>query len=189
MDVRLVKGENALAKRGRKVRPNVQAALEEGDPELVFGSLTQKQQRFVEQYLIDFNGKEAVLRAGYESSHPDRLAHQLLKNIGIKYVIDAITESRAKDYTLKPEYVLGKIQRTIEKAESDNNHNAVLRGCELLARHLGMFIERQEISGPNGEAIRYERVQEAADAFTSAIASLIERGGEGDAPLIVERRD
>lgn len=189
MDIRSVKGENAVAKRGRCLRPSTQKALDEGDPELVFGSLTDKQRRFVEEYLIDFNGKQAVLRAGYNSQHPDRLAHQLLKNVAVKFVIDAITESRAKDYTVKPEYVLGKIQRTIEKAESDNNHNAVLRGCELLARHLGMFIERQEISGPNGEAIKYERVQEAANAFTSAIASLIERGGEGDAPLIVERRD
>lgn len=189
MDVRMVKGENAVAKRGKRVRPNAQAAIEEGDPELVFGALTEKQRRFVEEYLIDFNGKEAVLRAGYESNNPRRLSHQLLKNVAVKYCIDAITESRAKDYTLKPEYVLNKIQRTIEAAEQESNHNAVLRGCELLARHLGMFIERQEISGPNGEAIKYERVQEAANAFTSAIAGLIERGGEGNASLIVERRD
>jgi hypothetical protein len=49
-----------------------------------------------------------------------------------------------------------------------------------------MFIDRQEISGPNGDPIKYEQVKEAADAFTSAISSLIERGGEGPTPFEIE---
>jgi hypothetical protein len=54
-----------------------------------------------------------------------------------------------------------------------------------MARALGMFIERKEISGPNGDAIRYQQVQEAADAFTSAINGLIERGREDGSFIIV----
>lgn len=167
------------------MKPSIQAALDAGNIQEVVNNLTVKQRRFVEEYLVDFNGSAAVLRAGYETKYPNRQASELLRNPAIKAAIDLVTVERTERYTLKPEYVVNKIQKTIEKAEMDNNHNAVLRGCELLARHLGMFIERTEISGPDGEAIKLQKVQEAADAFTSAINGLIERGREDGSFIIV----
>lgn len=170
------------------MKPKIQRALDEGNVQEVIDNLTVKQRRFVEEYLIDFNGAAAVLRAGYNTKYPNRLAHEMLFHPGIKAAIDHVTLERASASVLKPDYVIQKITKTIEKAENDNNHNAVLRGCELLARHLGMFIERQEISGPNGDAIKIKQVQDAADAFTSAIACLIERGTESGSSILVEPR-
>lgn len=167
------------------IKPTVQAALDAGNIQEVVNNLTFKQRRFVEEYLVDFNGSAAVLRAGYNTKHPGRLAHEMLHHPGIKAAMDQITLERAGEMLIKPDYVVNKITRTIEKAELENNHTAVLRGCELLARHLGMFIERKEISGPNGDAIKYEQVKEAADAFTSAISGLIERGREDGSFIIV----
>jgi phage terminase small subunit len=171
------------------IRPSIQRALDAGDIQGVIDNLTVRQRRFVEEYLIDFNASAACQRAGYVTKYPNRMGSQLVKNPGVKAAIDQMTLERADKSIVKPDYVLNKIKRTIEKAEQDNNHAAVLRGCELIARHLGMFIERTEISGPNGDAIKYERVKEAADAFTSAISGLIERSGAGTVPLVVERRD
>lgn len=169
-------------------KPSIRRALEAGNIQEVIDNLTVRQRRFVEEYTIDFNGAAAVSRAGYVSKYPNRMAYQLLKNPAIKAAIDQVTLERAHESVIKPEYVINKITRTIEKAEEDNNHNAVLRGCELLARHLGMFVERQEISGPNGDPIAVKQVQDAADAFTSAIANLIDRGREGGTDLLVEPR-
>lgn len=166
------------------MKPKIQAALDAGNVQEVIDNLTVRQRRFVEEYLVDFNGAAAVTRAGYGSKHPNRLAYELLHNPAIKAAIDQVTLDRASESTIKPEYVMQKLQRTIEKAELDNNHTAVLRGCEILARALGMFVERKEISGPNGDAIKYEEVREAADAFTSAIGSIIERRGAGDLTLV-----
>lgn len=170
-------------------KPRIRAALEAGNVQEVIDNLTVRQRRFVEEYLVDFNGAAAVSRAGYDSKHPNRMAYQLLKNPAIRIAIDQLTLERASDFVIKPDYVIQKITKTIEKAENDNNHNAVLRGCELLARHLGMFIERQEISGPNGDAIAIKQVQDAAEAFTSAITGLIERGTEGNSAIFVEPRN
>lgn len=167
------------------IKPTVQAALDAGDIQGVVDNLTFKQRRFVEEYLVDFNGGAAVMRAGYNTKHANRLANEMLQHPGIKAAIDQVTLDRAKESALKPEFVINKIRRTIERAEVDSNHNAVLRGCELLARALGMFVERKEISGPNGDAIRLQQVQEAADAFTSAISGLIERGREDGSFIIV----
>lgn len=167
------------------MKPKIQAALDAGNIQEVIDNLTLRQRRFVEEYLIDFNGAAAVDRAGYNTKHPNRLAYEMLKNPAIKAAIDQVTLERADEATIKPEYVMNKLQRTIERAEVDGNHNAVLRGCEILARALGMFIERKEISGPNGDAIKYSQVQEAADAFTSAIAGLVERGREDGSFIVV----
>lgn len=169
------------------IKPTVQAALDAGNIQEVIDNLTHRQRRFVEEYLVDFDGAAAVLRAGYgvKPQNAGRLAHEMLHHPGIRAAIDQVTLERAEHVTVKPEYVIKKIMRTVEKAESDNNHTAVLRGCEILARALGMFVERREISGPNGDAIKYEQVQEAADAFTSAIAGLIERGREDGSFIFV----
>lgn len=174
--------------RGDSVKPRVQAALESGNVQEVIDSLTERQRRFVEEYLVDFDQSAAAQRAGYNCSsvaNYSRLGHEMLAHPGIRAAIDQLTIQRSKSVTLKPDYVMNKIKRTIETAESEGNHTAVLRGCEILARALGMFVERREISGPDGQAIKMEQVREAADSFTQAINSLIERGKEKGSFLIV----
>jgi hypothetical protein len=167
------------------IKPSVQAALDAGNVQEVIDNLTERQRRFVEEYLVDYNGSAAVQRAGYNTKYPARLAAEMLHHPGIKAAIDQLTLERAEKSTLKPEYVLKKLQRTVELAEKEGNHSAVLRGCEILARALGMFIERKEISGPNGDAIKLQEVREGADAFTRAINSIIERSGEGKPTVFI----
>lgn len=178
-----------IPKRKDAIKPRIQAALDAGDIQSVIDNLSVRQRRFVEEYLVDFNATHAVQRAGYNTKWPNRMGNELINHPGVRAAIDQVTLKRANESVIKPDYVVKKIMKTVEKAEMDNNHAAVLRGCELLARHLGMFIERQEISGPNGDAIKYEQVREAADAFTSAISGLIERGGAREVPILIEPRD
>lgn len=170
-------------------RPRIEKALNEGDIQKVIDNLNVRQRRFCEEYIISYNAADAVVKAGYRCKYPNRMGYQMLRNPGIRACIDQMTLQRADQSVVKPEYVVNKIVKTIEKAELDNNHNAVLRGCELMARHLGMFIERQEISGPNGNAIELKAVRDAADAFTSAVASLVERAREGNLSLVSDGRN
>lgn len=55
-------------------------------------SLTEKQARFVEEYLIDFNASDAARRAGYSASTAGQIGFQLLKKTSI---IDALNRRRA----------------------------------------------------------------------------------------------
>lgn len=178
--------EPVRVKNKYNMKPKTRALLDAGKIQEVIDSLTVRQRRFVEEYLVDFDGAAAVVRAGYnmKPGNANRLSNEMLQHPAIKAAIDQMTLERASETTLKPDYVMNKIRRTIETAEKEGNHTAVLRGCEIMARALGMFVERKEISGPNGDAIKYEQVREAADAFTSAIDSLIERGRE-DGPFII----
>jgi phage terminase small subunit len=55
--------------------------------------LTQKQQRFVEEYLIDLNATQAAIRAGYSKNSASEQAYDLLRKPQIEA---AVAEQRAK---------------------------------------------------------------------------------------------
>lgn len=159
----------AKAKRVRGRNSNAAQLARKGDVQGVIDALTAKQRAFVEEFLKDLNGTQAVLRAGYKTKHPNRIAFQLMEKPEIRLAIDGLRAERTKNSDVTKDYVLRKIMRTLESAEQADNYNAVLRAAELLAKHLGMFVERTEISGPDGGAIKTEQIQREADDFISQI--------------------
>lgn len=142
--------------------------------------LSPKMQAFVEEYLIDLNGAAAVLRAGYKTRNQNRIAAELLRHPLVVEAIEIKQRERSERRELTAEYVLDKLVAIVESVEKDNP-NAALRGLELLGKHLGLYRDRQEISGPDGEAIRMEQKvkQDAAD-FARSISRLVNRGGTGE---------
>lgn len=166
----------AIKKSRRKlVSDKSQKAIDSGDLQAVIDSLTDKQRRFCEEYLVDLNSAQACLRAGYETKNPKQMGFQLLENTAIRISIDALRAERSKGSDVTKDFVLKGIQKAIRLAENAGNLNALLRGHELLARHLGMFVERTEISGPDGGAIETRKIEEDVAAFTSNIARIKER--------------
>lgn len=146
--------------------------------------ITPLQARFAVEYIKDFNAAEAIQRAGSPTKNPRQHGSQLKNHPKIKEFIKALISERSESLNINPDYVLTKIVKVIERAENGEkvDNTTILRGCELLARHLGMFIERTEISGRDGEAIKMEKVAQDAADFAGAIARLASRRGttEGD---------
>ena len=151
-------------------------------PEKGKGSkLTSKMENFVNEYFVDFNGAQAVLRAGYKTSKPNRMAVKLLNHPLIAEAIAERKKERAEKTELTAEYVITKLVSIAERQE-EINAQAALRALELLGKHLGLYRDRQEISGPDGEAIqvKQEQIKQNVDEFTSRIASLAKRNGTGN---------
>ncbi len=57
-------------------------------------NLTFKQQRFVEEYQVDGNGSQAVLRAGYKTKHPAEMAYGLLRHPEVKHSLQDAQNAR-----------------------------------------------------------------------------------------------
>ena len=57
--------------------------------------MTPKQEKFCVEYLVDLNGAQAAIRAGYATTRADATAYNLLRNIEIKKRID---ELRRKEF-------------------------------------------------------------------------------------------
>jgi phage terminase small subunit len=154
----------------------VAKAVENNDIPALKLALSPRQLAFCHEYVVDFNGSAAVIRAGYSRNHSDRQAYQLLQNKGVRLMIEHLSLSKEAAITaIDPDYVISKVTEIIGKEGTKDGDR--LRGLELLARHLGMFIDRQEITGKDGGAIEVEqrRVEQEAQEFKSLISRLSDR--------------
>ena len=58
--------------------------------------LTDKQQRFVAEYLIDLNATQAAIRAGYSAKNADKIGSQLLGKTRVAEAIQAEKTARSE---------------------------------------------------------------------------------------------
>lgn len=161
-------------------RPESQAvlrAIANDDIEALKLALSARQRKFAEEYIIDFNGSAAVLRAGYSHNYPDKMAYTLTHHKGVMHYIDHLSRSKeAALISISPDYVIQKVTEIVTKDGAKDGDK--LRGLELLARHLGMFIDRTEITGKDGGALAIEerRVEEEAQSFVHLIKGMKKNG-------------
>lgn len=59
-------------------------------------ALTVKQQRFVDEYLIDLNATQAAIRAGYSTDTAQEQGSRLLSNVMVKKEIDKAMAERSR---------------------------------------------------------------------------------------------
>ena len=152
--------------------------------------LTDKQKKFIEEYLIDMNGTRAY-RAAYPTVKNDETAGaaacRLLKNVKIKQAIEPILENMSSDRmataTEVMEYLTSVMRgdssaeivvveglgdgvseaRRFKKAPDEKER---LRAAELLGKRYGLFKDKVEVSGLESEK--------------SKLDSLLDQLGGGD---------
>lgn len=154
----------------------VRRALDKDDMEALGLALSPRQRAFCREYIIDFNGSASAIRAGYSIKHSDKQAYLLLHNKGVARYVDHLSMSKeARITSVDPDYVIQKVTEIVTKEGSSDSNK--LRGLELLARHLGMFVDRTEITGKDGGAIEMEtrKIEEDALAFTNAMKAMRDR--------------
>lgn len=147
----------------------VKKALEKGDMKALGLSLSLRQRRFAEEYIIDFNGAAAAIRAGYSPKWSDRQASILMSHAGVSAYADHLTRQRSGSISaLDPDYVIQGVMKTIMDAERAGDK---LRGYELCAKILGMLTDKTEITGKDGGPIETEqrRVEQEAIEFTTML--------------------
>ena len=161
----------------RPLPAGIKKALDNKDIEGVISKLTLRMRHFAEEYIIDFKGGAAAVRAGYSPRNADQQAYTLMNHAGILAYIEHLSKSKAnKIMSVSPDYVLSEVTRIISAIGTKDGDK--LRGLELLARHLGMFVDRTEITGKDGGPIAHQETLDAANDFTSRITRLSTRTGE-----------
>ena len=92
--------------------------------------LTDKQQRFVEEYLVDFNATQAYIRAGYEGKGARHSASALLTNPNVREAVERGKKELGENCGITREWLLMKQQeildialgkKTVEKSEKIKN--------------------------------------------------------------------
>ena len=108
--------------------------------------LTAKQQRFTEEYVVDYNGTQAYIRAGYAKTGAAQSASVLLRNPKIQEAIGESREKAANQTQLTHQYVLKGLMEIAESQNPTMTQSARVRAYELLGKHQGMFTDRLEIT-------------------------------------------
>lgn len=171
-------------------------------------ALTDKQRRFVDEYLVDLNATQAAIRAGYSQKTAGQIGEQNLKKLEVAAAVQEAQAARAKRTEITQDMVLrelakigfsdirkivrwGKTELRVTDAGDDDGevteayHGLALVGADDIdddtaaaiseisegreglkvklhdkkgalvdiGRHLGMFKDRVEHSGPNGGPI------------------------------------
>lgn len=73
--------------------------------------LTEKQQRFVEEYLIDLNATQAAIRAGYSAKTADQQGSRLLANVKVQQAISVAMAERSKRTGINQDRVVLELAR------------------------------------------------------------------------------
>jgi len=169
--------------------------------------MNDKQKRFVEEYLVDLNATQAAIRAGYSAKTAKQQGQRLLTNADVQRAVNGRQEERSERTGITADYVLMTIRDTVERCRQARpvldrkgepvlvelpngemapaytfDSNAVLKGAELLGKHLKLFTDKVEHTGKDGGPIQVDQVKSDADAFESSIARLASVGGAPSVP-------
>lgn len=137
-------------------------------------ALTKKEIAFCEEYVKDYNGTQAAIRAGYKASNAASQASKLLKKADILELIKNNQKELVEKSCLTEEKIINRLESILERCMSAvpvtewsfEEHDYVptgeykfdskgtLKAIELLGKHLGMFKEKIEISGYNDESVK-----------------------------------
>ena len=111
--------------------------------------LTDRQERFVVEYLATANGAEAARRAGYSEHTARQMANENLSKPDIKA---AITQKREQIMSETEDKVEWLINRLTSEAIDDGNGEATrARALEVLGKIYGAFApEKQEVTTYSG---------------------------------------
>lgn len=109
--------------------------------------LTLKQQRFIEEYLIDFNATQAAIRAGYSENSAGQIGEQNLKKLEIKSEIDRLTAQMTEKAIVTKEMVLQGLLDEARMYDEGASHSARVSAWAHLGKHLGIFVDKMELSG------------------------------------------
>ncbi len=104
-------------------------------------ALTPKQQRFVEEYLIDLNATQAAIRAGYSKKTAKSIGQENLTKPYIAAVIDAAKAERSIRTEISQDWVLERLIENHNRSVEAGQGSVANKALELIGKHLEMFPE------------------------------------------------
>ena len=131
-----------------------------------------RQIQFAQEYVIDFNGKQAAIRAGYSERSAEVTACKMLRTAKVRSEIERLLaddvgrRNEIRERNINELLPLAYTDAAVEvKRDKDGNVIEVsfrdkLRAIELLGKMHGLFTDRQEVqlSGVGGEPVKFEIV-------------------------------
>lgn len=107
--------------------------------------LTEKQKRFCDEYLVDYNATQAAVRAGYSVKSAYSIGEENLRKPELKTYIDERLEQLRSAKTA----TAAEVMEFLTEVMRDENEGSVsrLKAAELLGKRFGLFTDKVSVSG------------------------------------------
>jgi phage terminase small subunit len=116
-------------------------------------SLTDKQLRWIDEYLIDFNGAAAAVRAGYSEKSARSIAHENATKPDIQAVLRERQTALATELHISRTGVVKGLLEAVEMGRELRNPGAMVSALSTIAKMLGYYspeVKRVELTAGQG---------------------------------------
>lgn len=132
--------------------------------------LTPKQEIFCREWIVDFNGTQAAIRAGYSEKTANVIASNLLSKVNIRERVNELIEDRKAALSVTTDFVIRNLVEVMQRCKQeirpllnkkgeqvkDDEGNDLFvfdsaganKSLDLLGKHLGAF--NKDSSGGGG---------------------------------------
>lgn len=130
-------------------------------------ALTRQQEKFCQEYVVDYNGTQAAIRAGYKENSARKQGSRLLTNADILARVHELQKDQLDRLAISQDYVVLQLLETYKCCREPSpvmrydpstremeetgmyqfDSKGALRALELLGKHLGMFSDKVHVSG------------------------------------------
>ena len=124
--------------------------------------LTDKREAFCQEYLVDLNGTQAAIRAGYSEKTANEQAARLLANVSVQQRVAELKASRNERVQTDYDWVLAEAKKSYElnatviRGDDGNqkmiNPAAAAKFLELAGKHTKVKAFDTAASNDTGEA-------------------------------------
>ena len=142
--------------------------------------LTPRQERFAREYIVDRNGAQAAIRAGYSAKGASQQGSKLLALDKVRARVDELSKVAVSKTDMTVEWVLQNLRR--EALDAESNAGSRVRALELIGKYHGMFVDRVE-TRELGNKTDEELAKEVAEAFNVSLEvakKMLETGEKPD---------
>lgn len=121
--------------------------------------LNPKQQRFVDEYLIDLNATQAAIRAGYSVKTANQIGPRLLVNVGVRAAVAKRQAKIAEKAGLTLQSHLDRLNELANRAADAEQFGPAVSAEVSRGRASGFYVDRTETkhSGKIEVRVRFER--------------------------------
>ncbi len=132
-----------------------------------------RQIQFAQEYVIDFNGKQAAIRAGYSARSAEVTACKMLRTAKVRSEIERLLaddvgrRNEIRERNINELIPLAYTDAAVEtKTDKDGNVIEVsfrdkLRAIELLGKMHGLFTDKVQLSGSIGVVRDFSKLTDA----------------------------
>lgn len=116
-------------------------------------ALRGKEERFCQEYVIDYNGTQAAIRAGYNPADAANRAYRLMKKAEISARVRELEKDLAERLAMTQDYVVIQLRQQYDECKAIGDSKNALKALELMGKHLGMFEKTKPGEAQAGEKL------------------------------------